>query len=386
MWVRIVGPCVQQSARRRSRGCGCIYTTMNTYVYGRAVRGGLPRQYSSATPQRGATRAGSAAAPRDTQGVTKGASVAIGAHGLGSVGSWVLGKLPPQLATMAGHFVAFLQAYIKGGKLLVREGRVAARLFRRIYLSGHRYTRKERLLMRQSAYDLAKALPMAGLMLTLGLEISTLVVLRGAPGMLPSQLQRTVVPEFQKITGTDSTEKAKMNQRATERLDTMHKVVNDLKDTFANNAVGLSAASADEKEALMKFLDDLDDHNSFLCHSDILEMAPLFRRCWTLDQMGRAQLRSIADYIMPSRANVVAPASMLRFSLRRHIQNLRVDDKDIYWEGVRSLDYEDLFVACNERGLCRRTGQAYNEKLMTPQSKAILRARLNSWLQLSLNR
>mgnify|MGYP007125287306 CR=1 FL=1 len=69
---------------------------------------------------------------------------------------------------------------------------MAARLFQRIHLSGHRYSRKERLLMRQSAYDLAKALPMAGLILTLGLEISTLVVLRGAPGMLPSQLQRTV--------------------------------------------------------------------------------------------------------------------------------------------------------------------------------------------------
>jgi LETM1 and EF-hand domain-containing protein 1 len=364
MWMRSV---VRHSAGRRlAPGCGCPHWQ----CAGRAVR---LRQYS-ATPQRGATRTGSAAAPRSK------------IHNLGSVGGWVLGKLPPRVVTLTEHFIAFLRAYIKGGKLLIREGRVAARLFQRIYLSGHRYSRKERLLMRQSAHDLAKALPMAGLMLTLGLEISTLVVLRGAPGMLPSQLQRTVVPEFQKITGAESTEVAKMNLRATERLDKMHTAVNDLKDTFANDAAGLGAASADEKAALMKFLDDLDDHNAFLCHSDILEMAPLFRRCWTLDQMGRAQLRSVADYIMPSRANVVAPASILRFNLRRRVQHLRVDDKDIYWEGVRSLDYEDLFVACNERGLCRRTGQAFNKKLMTPQSKAILRARLNSWLQLSLNR
>ena len=86
------------------------------------------------------------------------------------------------------------------------------------------------------------------------------------------------------------------------------------------------------------------------------------------------------------------------------------------------MDYEELFSACNERGLCRRKGQArkrhflshlyikciiYQDRLGTnigktqksavfsqafsqervvPQSKAILRARLNSWLQLSLNR
>ena len=101
----------------------------------------------------------------------------------------------------SGHFVAFLKAYLKGGTLMVREARVAARLFSRIHLSAKRGTRKERLLMRQSATDLAKALPMAGLMLTMGLEVSTLVVLRGMPGLLPSQLQKTVVPEFLKITG-----------------------------------------------------------------------------------------------------------------------------------------------------------------------------------------
>lgn len=62
----------------------------------------------------------------------------------------------------------------------------------------------------------------------------------------------------------------------------------------------------------------------------------------TLDQMERHQIRSIADFIMPSRANMFAPASVLRFNLRRHVQHLRVDDKDIYWEGVRSLDREEV--------------------------------------------
>jgi hypothetical protein len=303
-----------------------------------------PRLFSASSGRQGAV------AKTKTKGKGKErkerAAGAAAAHA--GVAGWVLGKLPPRLATLAAHFLAFLRAYIKGGTLLVREARVAARLFHRIHVSGHRYSRKERLLMRQSAFDLAKALPMAGLMLTLGLEISTLLVLRGAPGMLPSQLQKTVVPEFQKITGAEATEAAKVDQAATARLDTMSQAVNDLR-AFAKvsssssssspggggsgggGGLGLSAASVEEKEALMKFLEDLDDSRSSLCHSDILEMAPVFRRYWTLDQMGRQQLRSIADFIMPSRANVVAPASFLRFNLRRHIQHLRVDDKDIYW-------------------------------------------------------
>jgi uncharacterized membrane protein YgcG len=305
--------------------------------------GGRPRLFSASSGRQGAV------AKTKTKGKGKErkerAAGAAAAHA--GVAGWVLGKLPPRLATLAAHFLAFLRAYIKGGTLLVREARVAARLFHRIHVSGHRYSRKERLLMRQSAFDLAKALPMAGLMLTLGLEISTLLVLRGAPGMLPSQLQKTVVPEFQKITGAEATEAAKVDQAATARLDTMSQAVNDLR-AFAKvssssstspggggsgggGGLGLSAASVEEKEALMKVLEDLDDSRSSLCHSDILEMAPVFRRYWTLDQMGRQQLRSIADFIMPSRANVVAPASFLRFNLRRHIQHLRVDDKDIYW-------------------------------------------------------
>jgi hypothetical protein len=88
---------------------------------------------------------------------------------------------------------AFASAYGSGGLLLLREARVAAKLVIRIYFQRHRHSRREMLLMRQSAADVAKALPMAGLILTLGLEISTLVVLRGMPGLLPSALQRTVL-------------------------------------------------------------------------------------------------------------------------------------------------------------------------------------------------
>lgn len=383
-WLRLARYTAERQATGRLTIAPCRLTAQ-------CVR---PRPYS-ASSQRSprSSRNPLGAEPKQRKRGVAGVAVTVPARGTGlglgeaSMASWVFSKLPPRLASLTEHFVAFLRAYIKGGILLLREARVAGRLFHRIYLSGHRYSRKERLLMRQSAYDLAKALPMAGLMLTLGLEISTLVVLRGAPGMLPSQLQRTVVPEFQKITGSEEKEAAKIDQRATERLDTMHKAVNDLKDTFAKSSGdGLSAASANEKEALMKFLDDLDDGDSLLCHSDILEMAPLFRRYWTLDQMGRSQLRSIADFIMPSRANVIVPASVLRFNLRRRVQHLRVDDKDIYWEGVRSLDNEELFTACKERGLCRRPEQVYKAELMTTQAKAILRARLNAWLQLSLNR
>ena len=249
----------------------------------------------------------------------------------GRLGAWVLDKLPPRAVRLGRHFVGFVRAYLKGGRLLAREGRVAARLFKRIYLSGHRYTRSERRLMRKSASDLAKTLPMAGLMLTLGLEISTFVVLRGMPGLLPSALRKTVVPEVDKITGAAETKATQMAEAAQERLETMSQAVDDVRAFAEKTQTGLATASEAERKELVAFIEQLDDAHVGLCYSDILEMAPLFRAHMTLDHMDRTQLRSLADFIIPSRANRVAPAVALRFNLRRHCQQLRVDDKDIYW-------------------------------------------------------
>ena len=40
------------------------------------------------------------------------------------------------------------------------------------------------------------------------------------------------------------------------------------------------------------------------------------------------------------------------------VQQLRSDDKEIYWEGVEAMDAADLRAACDQRGLTRGRGTA----------------------------
>mmetsp|Transcript_8435 Transcript_8435/g.9677 ORF Transcript_8435/g.9677 Transcript_8435/m.9677 type:complete len:399 (-) Transcript_8435:250-1446(-) len=65
----------------------------------------------------------------------------------------------------------------------------------------------------------------------------------------------------------------------------------------------------------------------------------------------------------------------LRFQLHNKISSLRDDDRQIYWEGINSLDANELEMACQERGM-RATGLSIYQ----------LRKQLTQWLELSVNK
>ena len=90
----------------------------------------------------------------------------------------------------------FAWSYFEGVSLLAREVRAAARLAARIYVLGHRSSRRERLQLSAAARDVAKSLPIAGFMMVAGIELSTLVVLRFVPSLLPRAVHSKVAPKF----------------------------------------------------------------------------------------------------------------------------------------------------------------------------------------------
>lgn len=51
--------------------------------------------------------------------------------------------------------------------------------------------------------------------------------------------------------------------------------------------------------------------------------------------------------------NKFLPKSLLVFQLRTTARSIRMDDKDIYWEGVSSLSDDEVEQACQVRGLTR---------------------------------
>lgn len=66
---------------------------------------------------------------------------------------------------------------------------------------------------------------------------------------------------------------------------------------------------------------------------------------------------------------------LLRFQLRSKIREIKADDQMILWEGIDSLDMDELRKACADRGM-RATGL----------TEAAYRRQLRQWLDLSINK
>ena len=101
--------------------------------------------------------------------------------------------------TKLGHIRSFFTSYLSGAGLFASEMRVATRLAWRVYGQGKRSSRQERIHMRQSLGDLVRVIPLAGLFVVFGLELSTAAILRYMPNLLPRAMRQAIVPAAQKL-------------------------------------------------------------------------------------------------------------------------------------------------------------------------------------------
>ena len=81
-----------------------------------------------------------------------------------------------------GSFVVCVGSSVSSGP----ERATTAELRRQPPGSGHRYSRRQQLQLRRAAHDIVRILPLTGMVLTMGFEITTVVAVRLFPRLLPS--------------------------------------------------------------------------------------------------------------------------------------------------------------------------------------------------------
>ena len=310
-------------------------------------------------------------APRALRCLSSGAGGPSGGSDAASTwGGWLRHKV--------GHVRTFFLSYFAGLKLFGSEVRAATRLAWRVYGQGKRTSRQERQAMQRSVGELARVVPLAGLFLVFGLELTTVAILRFAPSLLPKSMRQEVEPAAEQM------------GIAPKRADGAARIAHRL--ALCADLVGGAQQIADDHdlaraaELLARVRDD-DAHvgahsGDHLSASAILDAASDFGdgTPLELDALPKTMLRMLAELHLPSEIRVpllgpvaagLTPDFVRRRLLREKINSLRDDDKELAWGGsVDALSADELRKACEERALVRGSGTSGVE---------LLRSRLLCW-------
>ncbi|KAE9301099.1 hypothetical protein PF008_g22844 [Phytophthora fragariae] len=234
------------------------------------------------------------------------------------------------LVEMKGKAKHELDHYWLGTKLLYADVSTSTRILRRL-LKGNALSRRE---------------PAAA---------------RVFPNMLPS----TYKDSFQRE--EDMKRQLQLRVALAEFLQDMVKeIMQDTRDTE-----GVSEERKSTASEVMNFVERAQ-RGEPLTSEETLQVAKLFNDELMLDNISRPQLVGMCRYMGVQHCG---NDNLLRFQLRNSIRQLKKDDQDIIWEGLDSLDKEELQMACMERGM-RATGL----------TKAGYVRQMRQWLDLSINK
>ncbi|GAB7354107.1 hypothetical protein MBLNU459_g4673t2 [Dothideomycetes sp. NU459] len=236
--------------------------------------------------------------------------------------------------------------YWDGTKLLATEVRISSKLALKMG-AGYELTRREH---RQ---DLGRLVPFSVFVIVPFAELLLPVALKLFPNMLPSTYE-----------GAKSKEAKSTRLRATRK-----EVSNFLRDTMRETGLPVSAANA-QKEEFTEFFRKIRTTGESPTKADVIRVCKIFKDDLTLDNLSRPQLVGICRYMS---LGTFGTDTMLRYTIRHRMRQIKRDDKAISFEGVDSLSVPELQTACASRGL--RTHGV---------SPGRLRDDLGMWLELRL--
>ncbi|RHY25973.1 hypothetical protein DYB25_012927 [Aphanomyces astaci] len=269
-----------------------------------------------------------------------------------------------------------LKHYWVGSKLLYAELSTSTRILRRI-LKGNALTRREKKQLQRTVADILRLIPFAFFLIVPFMELALPFALKLFPNMLPSTFKHAFQRE------EDMKRQLQLRVSLAEFLqDTVKDVMQTTHETEGNDDLciyiyiyilsfypkfGLFALIfcqiyrfvlpfvSEEKRAtakeVMSFVERAQ-RGEPLTSEETLKIAGLFNDEITLDNISRPQLVGMCRYM---GVNPYGNDNFLRFQLRMKIAALKKDDQQIIWEGLDSLDKEELQIACMERGM-RATG------------------------------
>ncbi|KAG1711791.1 hypothetical protein DVH05_009034 [Phytophthora capsici] len=264
------------------------------------------------------------------------------------------------LAKMKGKVKHELDHYWLGTKLLYADVSTSTRILRRL-LKGNALSRRERKQLQRTVADLLRLVPFAFFVIVPFMELLLPVALKVFPNMLPS----TYKDSFQR----EEDMKRQLQLRvalAGFLQDTVKEIMQDTRDTE-----GVSEERKATASEVMNFVERAQ-RGEPLTSEETLQVAKLFNDELMLDNISRPQLVGMCRFM---GVQPYGNDNLLRFQLRNRIRQLKKDDQDIIWEGLDSLDKEELQMACMERGM-RATGL----------TKAGYVRQMRQWLDLSINK
>ncbi|KAE8992418.1 hypothetical protein PF011_g17557 [Phytophthora fragariae] len=264
------------------------------------------------------------------------------------------------LVEMKGKAKHELDHYWLGTKLLYADVSTSTRILRRL-LKGNALSRRERKQLQRTVADLLRLVPFAFFVIVPFMELLLPVALKVFPNMLPS----TYKDSFQRE--EDMKRQLQLRVALAEFLqDTVKEIMQDTRDTE-----GVSEERKSTASEVMNFVERAQ-RGEPLTSEETLQVAKLFNDELMLDNISRPQLVGMCRYMGVQH---YGNDNLLRFQLRNRIRQLKKDDQDIIWEGLDSLDKEELQMACMERGM-RATGL----------TKAGYVRQMRQWLDLSINK
>lgn len=189
--------------------------------------------------------------------------------------------------------------------------------------------------MRQSMGDLVRVVPLAGLFVVFGLELSTVAILRYMPSLLPRAMRTEVVPAAQRLGVAPASD---ADKAARKRLTLCTDLVQ------ASRATAKASGLADA-EALLARVEEGIGHRK-VSAIDIRAAAKEFDGTeLELDALPKAVVEQLAELHLPSAvtvpgpervgdlvgtlASTLTPTLLLRRRLRDYVRAKREDDKEI---------------------------------------------------------
>ncbi|KAL4859684.1 Mitochondrial proton/calcium exchanger protein [Chlorella vulgaris] len=250
--------------------------------------------------------------------------------------------------------------YWYGSKLLAADVKIASRLMGKI-VQGKTLSRRERAQLTRTSADLFRLVPMLVFVVIPFMEVLLPVALKLFPNMLPSTFE----------------DKLKKEEEMKRRIGARMELARFLQDTVAEMASDMqksrSGETATSAEELYQFMQRIRAGEDVPV-SDLLRFSKLFNDELTLDNLERVQLVSLCRFV---GIQPFGTDAFLRSRLRRHLLEIKEDDKDIQQEGLESLTEDELRQACRARGMRAPFGGGAGD---------FMRQQLEEWIDWSLNK
>lgn len=205
-------------------------------------------------------------------------------------------------------------------------------------LKGYPLTIRERRLLVRTTSDTFKLVPFSLFVIVPFAELALPVALRLFPNMLPSTF-------FDKK--YDEVTLARTFKAKEEMAEFWQQVVRQRTEEIFEQ---MGADAADKVSELRDFQEKLMTAQEYPTLKEILRFNKLFGEELALRNMTPAQLQALSKMLGITQASWAWPGH-LRVQLRHHITQLRREDRDYMWEGIESLNRQELINACQKRAI-----------------------------------